>query len=220
VACLALALALGSSALWWRSVRLLDSLSVELGQLHAQMSAAPAASMAARPAAAPGSAAGASATGAQGAPIAENRPTIVPVPYGSEALGGARLEAMRLLLAHLTRQKTAGVVDVRSFAGRFCLVGNAVDGYSLPPDEMPFAKCDVIGNPAEDSLSPTQRMPLALANLIGAARAASGGALDVQVSVGDATNLLMPYPPVAGDLTAGDWNRAAAANNRVEIRVH
>ncbi len=220
VACLALALALGSSALWWRSVRLLDSLSVELGQLRAQMSAAPAASIAARTAAPPGSAAGASATGAPGAPIAENRPTILPVPYGSEALGGARLEAMRLLLAHLTRQKTAGVVDVRSFAGRFCLVGNAVDGYSLPPEEMPFAKCDVIGNPAEDSLSPTQRMPLALANLIGATRAATGGALDVQVSVGDATTLLMPYPPVAGDLTAGDWNHAAAANNRVEIRVH
>jgi hypothetical protein len=39
------------------------------------------------------------------------------------------------------------------------------------------------------------------------------------VSAGDAGNALAPYPPVTSYLTAGDWNRAASANNRVEIRV-
>jgi CheY-like chemotaxis protein len=208
----ALALALGSTALWWRDVRLLDSISVELGQLRAERGAAPAAGGAAAPTAA------ARAPAASPAP-AQARPITLPVPYGSEALGGARLEAMRLLLARLTRQKAAGVVDVRTFAGRFCLVGNPADGYSLPPEEMPFAKCDIVGNPMEDSLSPTQRMPLALANLIGATRVATNGALDVQVSVGDPTNLLMSYPQIAADLSAGDWNRAASVNSRVEIRV-
>ena len=226
VACVALALALGGTALAWRSVRLLDSLSVELRQRLPQAGAAAAGSVAAARAGAPAAAAvnapgaGASAPGAAAPAAAEIRPMVLPVPYGSDALGGARLDAIGKLLARLTRQKAAGVVDVRTYAGRFCLVGNAVDGYSLPPDETPFAKCDIVGNPAEDSLSPTQRMPLALANLIGATRAATSGALDVQVSVGDAANLLMPYPQVAGDLTAGDWNRSAAVNNRVEIRVH
>jgi CheY-like chemotaxis protein len=215
IACVALVLALGSTALWWRSVRVLDSLSVELRESRAQANAARAASAAAAPSAAATPAAGAASPAA-----AEIRPMILPVPYGAEALGGARLEAIRQLLARLTRQRAAGVVDVRTYAGRFCLVGNAADGYSLPPEEMPFAKCDIVGNPAEDSLSPTQRMPLALANLIGATRVASNGALDVQVSTGDVTNLLMPYPQVAGDLTSGDWNRAAGVNNRVEIRVH
>jgi CheY-like chemotaxis protein len=216
VACVALALALASTALWWRSVRLLDSLSVGLRQLQAQAGPARAGSPAER-AAAP---VAATAAGAPSPAAAEIRPMILPVPYGSEPLGGARLEAMRLLLSRLTRQKAAGVVDVRTYAGRFCLVGNAADGYSLAPEEIPFAKCDIVGNPAEDTLSPTQRMPLALANLIGATRAATDGALDVQVSVGDPANLLMAYPPVAGELSAGDWNRAAGANNRVEIRVH
>jgi CheY-like chemotaxis protein len=217
MACVALALALASTALWWRSVRLLDSLSAELRQLQAQAGAARAGSPAARAATPPGPAA---AVAAAAPAAAEIRPTILPVPYGSEPLGGARLEAMRLLLARLTRQKAAGVVDVRTYAGRFCLVGNAADGYSLAPEEIPFARCDIVGNPAEDTLSPTQRMPLALANLIGATRAATNGALDVQVSVGDPANLQMAYPPVAGDLSAGDWNRVAGANNRVEIRVH
>jgi CheY-like chemotaxis protein len=209
VASVALALALASTALWWRSVRLLDTLSFELGQLRTQVVARPAVRAVA---------AGA-AVAAVPPPAAEVRPTVLPVPYGTEPLGGTRLEAIGKLLARLTRQKTAGVVDVRTYAGRFCLVGNAADGYSLPPEEMPFAKCDVVGNPAEDSLSPTQRMPLALANLIGATRVATNGGLDVQVSVGDAASLLMPYPPVAGDLTAGEWNHAAGVNNRVEIRL-
>jgi CheY-like chemotaxis protein len=211
VACVALALALGSTALWWRSVRLLDSISGELRQRLTQ---------AVVPPAAPAVAAAAAVAAAPPTPAAETRPMVLPVPYGTEPLGGARLEAIGKLLARLTRQKAAGVVDVRTYAGRFCLVGNAVDGYSLPPAELPFAKCDVVGNPAEDSLSPTQRMPLALANLIGATRVATNGALDVQVSVGDAASLLAPYPPAAGDLSAGEWNHAAGVNNRVEIRLH
>jgi hypothetical protein len=32
--------------------------------------------------------------------------------------------------------------------------------------------------------------------------------------------VLAAYPTVVSDLNAGDWNRAASANNRVEIRVH
>jgi CheY-like chemotaxis protein len=213
-ACIALALALGSTALWWRSARLLESLSAELGQLRTQVAAAPVAG-----AAAPGAATAGPGAGSGSPASAQTRPTILPVPYGSDALGGARLEAIAKLLARLTRQKATGIVDVRTFAGRFCLVGNAADGYSLPPEEMPFARCDIVGNPAEDTLSPTQRMPLALANLIGATRVATNGALDVQVSVGDPANPLVPYPPIANDLSAGDWNRAAGVNNRVEIRV-
>jgi hypothetical protein len=142
------------------------------------------------------------------------------VPYGADALGGARLEAIRTLLYRLARQKVSGAVDIRSFAGRFCLVGNALDGYSLAPEETLFSKCDVVGNPSEDALSSTQRTPLALANLIGDIRSSTHGALQAQIGVGDTGNLLVPYPPVSNELTAGDWNRAAGANNRVEIRVH
>jgi hypothetical protein len=150
---------------------------------------------------------------------AESKPVIVPVAYGADALGGARLEVIRQLLERLARQKVAGVADIRTFAGRFCLVGNALDGYSPAPDETPFAKCDVVGNPSEEALSATQRMPLALANLIGNIKSATRGALDVQVSAGEAGSVLAAYPAASPELTAGEWNRAASANNRVEIRV-
>jgi CheY-like chemotaxis protein len=211
VACTALAIALLSSALWWRSVKLLEGLQVEMAQLreHPLTQAVAAAAPVSGP----------QAPQPAGSPLTDSKPMIVPVPYGAEALGGARLELIRQLLYRLARQKVAGVVDIRSFAGRFCLVGSALDGYSLAPEETPFAKCDVVGNPSDETLSAAQRTPLALANLIGDIRASTHGTLQVQVSAGDPATVLSPYPAASADLTAGEWNRAASANSRVEIRV-
>ncbi|HEV8017689.1 MAG TPA: response regulator [Steroidobacteraceae bacterium] len=218
VACAALAIALLSTALWWRSERLLVALNVQVMQLREQQTPTAAALPLAAAAGAAAAGAAAAPAGVPGtAPAGDVR--ILPVPYGADALGGARLEFIRRLLYKLNGQKVAGVVDIRSFAGRFCLVGNALDGYSLAPDETAFAKCDVVGNPSDEALSAAQRTPLALANLIGEVRTSSHGALDVQVAVGDPANTVAPYPTPAAELTAGEWNRAAGANNRVEIRV-
>jgi CheY-like chemotaxis protein len=232
VACAALAVAL-SAALWWRTVRVLDGLTTQLTQMREHQDAqalvtaagaasgAPAApAPAAREAVAPAAAARSAPAAAATVIPSDSKPLLVPVPYGADAFGGARLELIGKLLYRLARQKVAGVVDIRTFPGRFCLVGNALDGYSLAPEETLFARCDVVGNPSDEALPGTQRTPLALANLIGDIRSSTHGALQVQVAVGDAGSVLAPYPLVASELTAGDWNRAASANNRVEIRVH
>ena len=231
VASVALAIALLSTTLWWRSVNELRGMATELEQLRAALTdqqAAPPA-FAPPPGARPGAQAGAPGapsgpmTGAPGADSgsgAQAKPTIMAVPYGSEALSGARLETARQLVYRLARDNANGVVDIKTFAGRFCLVGNSVDGFSLAPDETLFAKCDLVGNPLEDALSPAQHTPLALANLAGDVRHSTRGALQVQSSVGDPAVVAVPYPPLSSDLSAGEWNRAASANNRVEIRVH
>ena len=216
VACAALAIALASSALWWRSVRVLERLEVEVAQLRAQPALiAPGISP---PAAAETSASSTSAS--QTAAADQARPVIVPVPYGAEPLTGTRLDLIRQQLYRLARQKVTGVADIKTFAGRFCLVGNAPEGYSPAPDEMSFARCDLVGNPSEDALTINQRIPLALANLIGEIRSSTHGALQVQVSAGDPANVLAAYPQATPELLAGEWNRAAASNNRIEIRLH
>ena len=235
VAGAAVAMTLGSVALWWRNMSTLNTVTVELAQLRRALTERQATPPTAREpmAHAPvsvGAAAGTLPTGepsaraaaaAQKPPLpTEAKPMIVPVPYGAEAFGGPRLEAIRQLLYRLTKESVAGVVEIKTFAGRFCLVGNAMDGFSLAPDETPVAKCDILGNPAEDALPAAQRMPLALANLIGDVRNSSRGRLDVQASAGDAAATIAPYPQGTNDLTAGEWNRAGSANNRIEIRWH
>jgi CheY-like chemotaxis protein len=214
IASVALAIALVSSALWWRSVQLLGRLEHEVAQLHTQR-AVPAL-------AAPGSAQAAADVPQGATPLMagtnEGKPIVVPVPYGAEPLGGARLDIIRQQLYRLARQKVAGVAEIRTFAGRFCLLGNALEGYSPAPEETLVSRCDLVGNPSEDGFT-SPRTPLALANLIGEIRSTTRGALEVQVLAGDPANVLAPYPPASTYLNAGEWNRAAIANNRVEIRV-
>ncbi len=87
----------------------------------------------------------------------------------------------------------------------------------LAADVVPFAKCDQVGNPREDNGSISARQSIAFANMIAAARQSSNGKLDIQIGSGGSDETLIPYPPVSDNLTAGEWNRAAAANNRVEV---
>ena len=244
VASIALAIALATTALWWQQGSQLRALSADVAQLRhdlgaqtqsprpdtgARVADANVAKIASAPEAESesqqgGSGAPPNAVGnGQSPPRAlptDAKPLVISVPYGADALGGARLDLIRQLLDRLVKENHAGVVDIKSFPGRFCLMGNANDGFSLAPDETPFAKCDVVGNPSDDALSPAQRTPLPFANLVGAVYNSSRGAVEVQSTVGDASATVAAYPQVSPGLTAGEWNRAAATNNRVEIRVH
>jgi len=145
------------------------------------------------------------------------KPIVQVVPYGEDALGGPRLESLRQLLDRLLAQGYRGTVDIKVFPGRFCLVGNPTEGFSLAPDESAYSQCDFVGSVPDDSIP--QHVSVAFADLAGEVRAASHGAVDVQVSPGEDASTLVAYPPVSQSLTAGEWNRSGSANNRIEIRV-
>jgi CheY-like chemotaxis protein len=239
VACVALAIAFATTALWWQQANQLRALSGEVALLRRDLVARSdttdagvgtfgAATLAKKPGALdeglkPGSGGPNNGNGGGQSPLralpTAAKPLVIPVPYGADALGGARLDSIRQLMDRLTKENHTGLVDIKSFPGRFCLMGNPIDGFSLAPDETLFSKCDLVGNPSDDALLPAQRMPLQFVNLVGGVRNKSHGALDVQVSTGDATTILAQYPPVSPELTAGEWNRAGGANNRLEIRV-
>ena len=152
------------------------------------------------------------------APRVSLRPIIQTVPYGVEPFSGSRLDTIRQLFDRLTAQGFQGNVDIRTYAGRFCLVGNATDGYSLAPDDLPYAKCDMVAGARDDPAAGAVRIPIVMADLMGALRASSHDLVRVQVASGDG-GTIAAYPAVSDTLLAGEWNRAAGANNRIEIRV-
>jgi CheY-like chemotaxis protein len=246
VASIALALAFATTALWWQQSSELRTLSGEIDGLRREiavqsdtvgLAAAPGPKRADKGLARKMGALDGESSGNEGlkpgpggpnngtngppprALPTEAKPLVVSVPYGADALGGPRLELIRQLLDRLVKESHSGTVDIKSFPGRFCLMGNVNDGYSVAPEETAFSKCDVVGNPADEALSSAQRIPLQFANLVGGVRNVSHGSVDVQPSTGDAATIITPYPAVSPGLTAGEWNRAGGANNRVEIRV-
>jgi CheY-like chemotaxis protein len=141
-----------------------------------------------------------------------------PVPYGEAPLAGSRLDRLREFLADLKANGFHGTVKVATYIGEFCLTGNGIEGYSVAADEIPLKRCDMVGNPFADSLTTAQRQSLAFANLVSSVRQDSGAAVTVEVEH-EGRQPSVPYP--VGNqrekLTAGDWNRIAAQNNRVEF---
>jgi CheY-like chemotaxis protein len=139
------------------------------------------------------------------------------VAYGELPFDRSRLDALRDLLLKLEAQGFHGVVKVTSLAGLFCLTGNAADGFAPASANLPAGRCDLIGNPFEESLTGQQRQSLAFANLIAGVRQRTAGQIAVSLESAGPVRPIAPYPARTDSLTAGEWNRAAAANNRVEF---
>ncbi len=139
------------------------------------------------------------------------------VPYGEIPFDRSRLEALRDFLGKLEAQGFHGVVHISNATGSFCLSGNASDGFAPAAAGLPAAKCDLVGNPFQESLSGQQQQSLAFANLIAGVRQRTSGNILVAMDGSGAAHNVAPYPPRTDTLTAGEWNRVAAANNRVEF---
>ncbi len=154
------------------------------------------------------------AAGTGGSAIA---PRFEPVPYGEIPFDRTRLEVLRDLLTKLEAQGFRGVVKIINQSGLFCLSGNSTDGFAPAGASVPLSKCDVVGNPFEESLSGQQRQSLAFANLVAGVRQHTAGAITVAIENAGSAHPGTPYPARSESLTAGEWNRAAAANNRVEF---
>ncbi len=213
--------------LLWHQSSTLSSVEDQLAALRASIpaaaAAAPEASGAGGSSAAPATPDAATpatpAADPASAPRITLRPIIQPVPYGVEPFSGGRLDSLRQLFDRLIAQGFQGTVDIRTYAGRFCLVGNPNDGYSLAPDDLLYSRCDLVSGGRDDPTSTPVRIPVAMADLVGSVRAGTHDQVHVQISGGDGSSTA-GYPQVSDVLTAGEWNRAAAANNRIEIRLH
>jgi len=140
-----------------------------------------------------------------------------PVPYGETPLAGARLERVSALLNRLGTQGFHGVVLIRSIPGRFCTVTGSGGTPVLAADALLASKCEQTGSPRDDNGSASQRQSVAFANMVSTARQNSGGKIDVQITAGNSDEVVTAYPAPSDTLTAGEWNRVAAANNRVEV---
>jgi hypothetical protein len=107
---------------------------------------------------------------------------------------------------------------LETVAGVFCLNGNAEEGFSLAPPDQPARECDLRGNPFDESLAGAARQPVAFANLARSLERRTEGRIQLALVQGSPEHQVAPYPALRQS-TAGAWNEAAQANNRLEISV-
>ena len=151
------------------------------------------------------------------APLADTGSMTLSVPFGEPPLAQARIARIQSVLDRLQAQGFHGNIQIRSFPGRFCLA--SADGAALAAAATPYAQCAAFASPLAAAAAGEHESP-AFSGMLAAAKQRAGAALTVQLSEGTAEETVGDYPIVTSALTAGDWNRAAALNNRVEVRWH
>ena len=140
---------------------------------------------------------------------------IVTVPFREAPFAGDRVGRLKSFIEQLKARQFQGKVRVTSFIGDFCLSGSALTGYQLASENLPVSRCDLVGNPFEDALTASERQSPEFAALV-AKMEKDGMTVDMQAA---GRQPIMTYPPQSAQLTAGDWNRVALRNNRVEFSV-
>jgi CheY-like chemotaxis protein len=139
--------------------------------------------------------------------------------FGEAPLGDDRLTIVEQLTSQLEAIDFSGLVRIETHVADYCLTIAGEDGYSIAADQASAAACDTIGLSPGEAYELGLEQSVSFANFIRLANERNGGRIRYEiVSLGN-TDPLMPYPLTADGVTAGAWNRIAAANQRVEISL-
>jgi len=142
-----------------------------------------------------------------------------PYDIREEAYSDRRLAIIQELVARLSALGFTGIVQLDSHLGEFCLNGSEVDGYTLPPADLAVTECALIGHPLQDLPSLGSRQSIAFANFLSTSPLVNNSGIDIELVPHLYSRPLAAYPPRHEDITAYEWNRIAARNNRVEVTL-
>jgi CheY-like chemotaxis protein len=137
--------------------------------------------------------------------------------YGFDeiALSEPRAEKLRRAIEYAASGGLSGRLSLRVHVGRFCMTYGANGMAELAPPTVPVTQCEQLGWLPSEAFALGRRQTLGFANMVVAAQ--SGTGIRVETSSAGADEPAVPYPAIAESLSAGEWNRVAAINHRIDI---
>jgi len=142
-----------------------------------------------------------------------------PYDIHEEAFSDRRLATLSELVSRLAGLGFHGVVQLESHLGEFCLSGSDAEGYRIAPPDLPVTECAMIGHPLQDLPSLGVRQSIAFANFLATSPLLESGAISIEIVPLEYSQRHLEYPPQQGNVSAYEWNRIAAINNRVDVRL-
>lgn len=140
-------------------------------------------------------------------------------PFGEVPLGDQRLAIIEELNERLLAMGFSGEVMIETHVGNFCMISGGADGFVPAPPDWSASACDRIGYDGSEALEQGARQSVAFANFINIVGDQTNGQIRYEVVSHGNEAPLIAYPPSASAVSAGEWNRVAVANNRVEISL-
>jgi CheY-like chemotaxis protein len=131
----------------------------------------------------------------------------------------ARMERLRELRTRLGAIGFSGTIRLDAYLGEFCLTSDEAGGYRLAAPDLSILDCALLGHPLGRSDALSQGQSVGFANFLASAPRAGESGIDVQVFAHGSQASARRYPFSPGIRTAGEWNRIAELNNRVEFTL-
>jgi hypothetical protein len=140
-------------------------------------------------------------------------------PFGEIPLGDRRLAMVEELNERLLGIGYSGQVRIETHVGDFCLVPGGADGLIPAPDDLEVRNCERIGFNSDDATAHASRQSVAFANFLNIVEEQTAGQIRYIVAPRGNAEPMVDYPPLIPGVSAGEWNNAAMANNRVTITL-
>lgn len=137
--------------------------------------------------------------------------------FGDVPFSDSRLAVVERVVDALHGAGVKARVRLRAHVGQFCRVKGSHGDMALPRPSVPVESCDVIGYSPDEAQRLSQRMSPRFQAWLNEHDGTDG--VDVEIDPVGVADPLFNYPPQQQIRTAGDWNRIAALNNRVEMIV-
>lgn len=129
-----------------------------------------------------------------------------------------RLGKLTGLLDRLRALDFRGTVRLEGHVGDFCMRRASDGAWVIAADDLPVARCERVGMPADEARTESGRQSVAFANYL-AELAVTGGPIRVEVEPVGNSRPMVSYPLVTDGMTAGEWNLIARQNHRVEVKL-
>lgn len=134
-------------------------------------------------------------------------------------LGDERLDLIESLVQQLRAVGFLGEIQIDSHVGDFCYVSGSDGSLEFAPLDLPVADCDRVGLEPAEARERSAKQSVAFANYLAALGQLEDQGIRISVNARGNSSPLYSYPARSADSMAGDWNRIAQQNNRVQVRL-
>jgi len=134
--------------------------------------------------------------------------------FGVEPLNDARANQLRELVARLAAAGYQGTVRLETRVGEFCVARDDQGAYRLPENNLPFNRCEVLRYPPAQAEYLGRRQSPAFTRFLAQQ---NDGPVRIEILTHGSSRPVMSYPDLASTQTAGDWNKTARLNQRVDV---
>lgn len=139
--------------------------------------------------------------------------------FEEPAFSSRRVEELRDLLTNLATAGFSGTVRLESHLGEFCLVPDGAGGFTLADPDLPVQACMLIGHPQEESTFVSERQSLDFVTFLQSTPLLRASGIRVELVAKDRDQSARRYDFPSAVASAGEWNRIAELNNRVEYAL-